>query len=485
MEKSKKNSIVKNILHLFYSTALSNGLNAIALIVLAHYLDKNAYGMFSVVLAFAMIMGYFSDAGLSVIVLREGSKKQVDISNLISSYVKMRMGLLFASFLCGFIIFHIIHPGQPELIQTAYILMIPMVSGIALQSIGTTYFQLIEKMQYNGLIRIISSFCLVVTLLLGMFLHFDPLIMCTLYGLSYLTAGIIGVYLVSKNVKIRLKSRFHKGLLQNLGSFTLGGLLFVLLPQLGPLVLENTISLKEVGVFAVAYRIPQALQQIPFIVAGAYYPVMFRAFNNNRFDDHLRHNIALLKIISLVGMAMTIPFYYMSDFVIHLLFSDKWIQAALPLKILSVLLTIQAINIALADGLTTRALQTYRTFVQLISVISGVFLYILFSKFFGVVGAAFAGVVIEAIAFCGFWICIPNRWIIAKRVIVPYVSFFIASLCSIDYFLGAFPLLAMAVHFVLLSLLVLVDKENREKIHRYVKTLGINQRWKTKKPEGV
>lgn len=482
---NQKNSIAKNILHLFYSTALSSGLNAIALIVLAHYLEKYDYGMFSVVLAFAMIMGYFTDAGLSDIVIREGSKKEVDISILISSYVKMRLGLLFASFLFGFIIFHITHSGQRELIETANLLILPMVSGIALQSIGTTYFQLIEKMQYYGLIRIISSVCLVLTLLLGMLLHFKPLVICTLYGLSYFTAGIFGVYLVSKNVKIHLNSRFHKGLLQNLGSFTLGGLLFVLLPQLGPLVLENTISLKEVGVFAVAYRIPQALQQIPFIVAGAYYPVMFRSFNNNLLDDHLRYNMALLKIISLVGMAMTIPFYYMSEFIIHLLFSAKWNQAVYPLKILSVLLTLQAMNIALADGLTTRALQTYRTLVQFISVISGVFVYILLSKLYGVSGAAFAGVAIEAIAFLGFWICIPNRWIIAKKVILPYLSFFIICLGSIDFFLGAVPLLAMVIHFVLLTLMVFVDKEHWEKIKSYLKASGINQRWESKKSEGA
>jgi len=485
MEKLKKNSIAKNILHLFYSTALSSVLNAAALIVLAYYLQSYYYGMFSVVLAFAMIMGYFTDAGLSDIVLREGSKKEVDPSVLISSYVKMRMGLLVATFLCGFFILHISNSGQRELIQVAYFLIIPMVTGIALQSIGTTYFQLIEKMQYYGLIRIISSVCLVLTLSIGMLFRFNPLVICTLYGLSYFAAGIVGVFWVSRNVQIRLKSPFHKGLLQNLGSFTLGGLLFVMLPQLGPLVLEKTIPLKEVGLFAIAYRIPQALQQIPFIVAGAYYPVLFRSFNNNLLDDHLKYHIALIKTISLVGMAMTIPFYYMSDFVIHLLFGEKWIQAAFPLKILSLILTLQAINISLADGLTTRALQSYRTIVQLITVISGVFLYMFFSQSFGVSGAAYAGVMIEGITLLGFWICTPNRWIIAKKVIIPYLTIFIICLSSIDYFLDSLPFLAVSINFVLLTLMVVFDKEIMAKINGYLVTLGIDQRWKSKKSEGV
>lgn len=485
MRESKKNSIAKNILHLFYSTALSSVLNATALIVLAYYLKSYEYGMFSVVLAFAMIMGYFTDAGLSTIVLREGSKKKVDISILISSYVKMRMVLLFATFICGFIVIHISNSGNKELIQTAYYLVIPMVLGIALQSIGTTFFQMIEKMQYYGMIRILSSVCLVLTLSVGIYFSLSPLIITTLYGLSYFAGGVFGVYLVSRNVKIRLKSKFHKGLLQNLGSFTLGGLLFVMLPHLGPLVLEKTVTLEEVGLFAVAYRIPQALQQIPFIIAGAYYPVLFRSFNNNLLDDHLRYNISLIKIMELVGMAMTIPFFYMSNVVIHLLFGDKWISASLPLKILSLMLTLQAINIALADGLTTRGLQSLRTTIQSIAVISGAILYLYLSTSFGVTGAAFAGVMIEGIALVGFWVCIPNRWVIAKKAICPYLSFFIIGLVSIEFFLNSHPLLAVVFNFLLLVLVLFIDKEFKNIIYDYLKIRIIRYKWKAKKSQGV
>lgn len=475
MKIIKKNSIAKNIMHLFYSTALSSGLNAVALIVLAYYLQSHYYGMFSVILAFAMIMGYFTDAGLSDIVLREGSKKTVDPSILLSSYIKMRMGLLVVTFVFGFIFIHLSNADNEELIHTAYFLIIPMVTGVALQSIATTFFQLMEKMQYSGLIRIISSLCLVVTLSIGMIVNVSPLLICTFYGLSYFVAGLFGIYLVSKRVEISLTSKFHKGLLQNLGSFTLGGLLFVILPHLGPLVLEKTLTLKEVGIFAVAYRIPQALQQIPFIVAGAYYPVLFRSFNHHLLDDHLKHHISLIKIITLVGMGMTIPFYHLSDFIIPMFFGGEWIQAAFPLKILSIMLTLQAVNIALADGLTTRSLQHFRTTVQCIAVFLGVFLYIFFSTSIGVIGGAIAGLAIETVALLGFWFCTPNRWIIAKRALIPYLSYFIFCLISMDYLFHSLPFLAVISNFFLFALAFLMDKEIRYKIKGYIKPLVENR----------
>lgn len=483
MKKSKKNSIAGNILHLFYSTALASGLNAVSLIILASYLESYYYGLFSVVLAFAMIMGYFTDAGLSDIACREGSKKEVDVSILISSYVKMRLGLLAATFLVGFVIIHLSYPGKQELIHTAYFLIFPMVTGLALQSIGTTYFQLIEKMQFSGLIRIVSSLCLVLTLLAGMLFRLSPLAICTLYGLSYLAAGIFGIYLVRKNVPFRLWGPFHKGLLNNLGAFTLGGLLYVLMPQLGPLILEKTISLKDVGLFAIAYRIPQALQQIPFIVAGAYYPVMFRTFHDGRLDELIKQNISLIKMISIVGMAMTIPLFFLSDLVIDLLFGDQWVEAGYPLKVLSILLTLQAVNIALADGLTTRGLQTYRTTVQVIAICFGAFFYLFFSRAFGVAGAAFAGVMIEGIALLGYWLCIPNRLVIAKRVMIPYLAFFAICLGVLEILLGSHPILAVLSNYVLLAMLVFLDKENREKMRRSIQAAGIPLRWKAKRTE--
>ncbi len=172
-------------------------------------------------------------------------------------------------------------------------------------------------------------------------------------------------------------------------------------------MLENTISLAEVGLFAVAYRIPQALQQIPFVVAGAYYPVLFRYYNQRLLVEHLKLNINQIKFMALIGMAMCVIFFHLSEFVISLLFGTDWLGAVLPLKILSVMLFLQSVNIALADGLTSRSRQNHRMTVQLIAVILGAVMYYYFSLPYGVIGAALAGVCIEILALTGFWLCNP------------------------------------------------------------------------------
>ncbi|MFC0187290.1 oligosaccharide flippase family protein [Fictibacillus aquaticus] len=454
-----RNSIGRNIFHLFYSTALASALNAGALIVLAGYLQAEHYGQFSVALACAMILGYFTDSGLSEMALREGSKKNADVPGVLASYIKVRLLLLAASFLVGFVIIWLVYGGNSSLMMTAMVLCIPMVTGLALQSIAAAYFQMTEQMQYIGRVRMASSFVLVSLLSGGMLLKLGPVAITLLYGCSYLAAGMFGLWLVMKNVRIPMHAPFHKTLLHGFGYFTLAGLLFIILPHIGPLVLERTMTLADVAFFAVAYRIPQALQQIPFIVAGAYRPVMFRLYHEKNDTDHVRTNISLVKWMAVFGMVLTIPFFYLSDEAVSVLFGAEWSASAELLQILSIMLTVQAVNIALADGLTTRGRQTYRTLVQGMSVAIGVILYIVCSKLYGLQGAAYAGLAIEIIALAGYWLFLPSKMEIAKRAVLPYLAFLTGSTAAVHAILGSFPFAAAAIHLSLLGCFVMLDKE--------------------------
>ncbi|MCA0991437.1 oligosaccharide flippase family protein [Guptibacillus hwajinpoensis] len=466
--KGKKNSIGLNVLHMFYSTALSSVLNAIALIVLANYLNSKDYGILSVALAFAMIMSYFTDSGLSEIVLREGSRKNSNIEVILSSYIKLRTILLVVTFGIGFIIIHLTTQSS-ELINMAYYLIIPMVLGVAMQSIGTTYFKLSEKMQYSGYIKMCSSSCLIIIILIGILLNLNSLLIAFMYGFAYFLAGLFSVFLILKEIKVSLSSPFHKELFSQFWSFLLSGLLFVTLPQIGPLVLEKTLTLSEVGFFAVAYRIPQALTQLPLVIAAAFIPVLFRQFNSNQMIKHRDLNILQIKVMGIIGMGMAIPFYYMSDTIIGIILGEDWVMAATLLKVLSLMLVFQSMSIALADGLTSMGKQNNRTVVQAMALLCGIILYFYLSNRIGIIGASYSGVLIEVIALGGFWLLNPHKWEIAKRALLPYMLYFGSSIFLLNYLLNRYPLISVVIHFILLMLLLLIDKELNRNLQEKLK----------------
>ncbi|MEW4241107.1 oligosaccharide flippase family protein [Priestia megaterium] len=474
----KKNSIWKNIVHLFISTVVSRLLNAAALIVLAQYLSAASYGRFSVALAFAMVLGYFTDIGLSNTVLREGSKKRADVDHLLSSYVKMRILLLLATFAGAYIVISLFY-HEASLVKMMYYLIVPMVTGLAMQSIGITYFQLTEQMHHLGAIRIYSALLLVVLLTIGMLMHTSAFFISFLFGFSYFLAGVYSLWMVGKRVSFNFKKQIQRGLLTNIGSFIVSGLLIMLLPQLGPIVLENTIPLAAVGVFAVAYRIPSALYQVPGIVAGAFYPVLFRHYNHQQTDKHLELNILQVKLMSLVGMLTALPFYHLSDLAVSLLFGDKWAAAGDALKWLSLMLIFQGLSVALADGLTTKGLQGRRTGVQLVAVVSGIAFYYFLSSAYSVIGAVYAALLIEGILFIGCWLCNRERLIIMRKTFPIFVCLFGSTIVFTTLLFSQHPFIALCVNMLLVFLLTLLDKEIRNQALGYLqknKPLNVENR---------
>jgi O-antigen/teichoic acid export membrane protein len=476
MDQNRIDSLKKNIFHLFYSTILSRALQAFLLIILANYLESENYGVFSVVLALTMVMGFFTEAGLNNTVLREGSKPGEDITSIFSSYIKLKLGLLIVTILISNVLIYYFYPNK-EIIQMANFLLIPMMVGMSIQNISITYFQLEERMHVVGFIRVISAIFQISLVFLGMVFSLPLSFISLAYGMSYLLGGVYGLTMVKKELKWNRNFHFQRNLLKGLGPFIISGLIMLLLPQLGPLILEKTVSFHELGIFSIAYRIPSALYQIPGIIAGAFFPILFKYYNTNQLSEHLKLNLLQMKVMSLLGMFITIPLYHMTNLIIEPLLGEQWNLVELPLKILSLLLIFQSISFPLADGLTSKGLQTRRTIIQILAVILGGILYYFLSLQFSIQGAVYAAIIIEIFSILGFWVTNPCRFIIAKKFLIPYSLLFIGSLTGVNILFASLPIFAAIIHLSLLLLIIWIDGGLRLKVQVFLKD---KMKWRKK-----
>lgn len=467
MNNEKKNSIIKNIFHLFYSTILANLFNASTLILLANYFNSKNYGIFSVALALTMIMHFFTDLGVSNTFLREGSKRET-LHAKFSSYIKIRIISLLVTFLVFSVVIHVLYQEQ-QMLYMMYGLMIPMVIGLTLQSIGITYFQLTESMQFIASIKIFSAIVLITSIILCMVLKVNVHLSAFLYGLSYLCGGIYSLYLLRKKAVFKWKAPFQKQLLNRLSPFLISGLLIMLTPQLGPLVLEKTLPLTLVGLFAVAYRIPSALYQIPGVMAGAFFPLLFKHYNQGELEEHTQLSILQMKMMSFIGMCITICLFYSATSLVTILFGGDWGLAIQPLKVLSFIIVLQGFNIAIADNLTTSGLQNRRTIIQFITVLIGVVSFYYLSVTHAVMGAVYAVVIMEVISFIGYTLVNPVRRTAITKVILPYGSYFSISFILLYFFLNTYPFIAMLTTIAAASTMVLLfDQTIRDLILAFI-----------------
>jgi len=463
------NSLLKNILYLFSSTITANVLNATTLILLANFFNTINYGIFSVVLAYSMVMNFFTDLGVSNTFLREGSKKESLNSNFIT-YVKIRIAFLFIATIIFSFGIHILY-REKEMLYMMYSLMIPIVIGFMLQSIGISYFQITEKMQYIASIKVFSSITLIITTILSISLKLDVHIAVFLFGFSYLLGGIYSLFELRRNATIIWCLPFQKQLFFKLSPFLLSGLFIMLIPQLGPLILEETLTLSLVGLFAVAYRIPLALYQIPGVIAGAFFPLLFKQYNQGSLNEHTRLNILQTKIMLFIGMCMTVSLFYLSGFLITVLLGDDWAAAKKPLKILSFIIVLQGFNTAIADGLTTRELQNRRTNIQFITIIIGAALLYFLSLSNGVIGAAYAVVIMEVVTSFLFILFNPIRKKIVTQVFIPYGACFSISFVILHNMLNNHPFIALILTLNLITIITLiVDQEIKKYLIKFIRT---------------
>ena len=73
---------------------------------------------------------------------------------------------------------------------------------------------------------------------------------CAMYGVSSLVTGVIAFIMTIRYTKVH--KGWDKGILDQLLIFTINGIIIMLLPQLGPIILEKVSTYNQVGFFGVA-----------------------------------------------------------------------------------------------------------------------------------------------------------------------------------------------------------------------------------------
>src|SRR5699024_4539776 len=205
------------------------------------------YGILSVALAFSSVAGYFTDVGLTQTLTREATKKEADLPTLISSFFRVKTVLSILTAVGCFLIIEIFYT-DPYVQKIISLVVYPTIIGAALYGPGVAYFQVIEKMKITAIIRFSQGMFTACTLLLSYFFKWPVTVVASVYGVSYIIAGIVTLIFTLK--EINYLSGWNKAILNGIYSFTISGLVVMLLPQLGPLILGKVISLKHTGYFS-------------------------------------------------------------------------------------------------------------------------------------------------------------------------------------------------------------------------------------------
>ncbi|WP_448162913.1 oligosaccharide flippase family protein [Bacillus mobilis] len=470
----KTNKILKNASYLFIGNIIVRFTVAIATILFARYVSPSEYGMLTIALAIATVICYFTDAGLTHTFMREGTKNGSNISKLISSYLRVRLILaVLTSSL--FIIFAHFFYDDIYLRTIIYLIVLPTMFGATLQGVGMAYFQVTEKMHFTAIISVIQGITCATSLLLGMKLQWSLTIVAAMYGVSSLITGLIAIVMVTRYTTIT--KGWDNKILHQLLVFMVNGIIIMLLPSLGPIILEKVTSYENIAYFGTAAKIPTVLYQIPGVIAAAFYPKLFSFGNDNNYIEHRKLSYFELKLMSFLGIGISIPFIADPSFWIISLLGEKYAPAGDALAILAFMVIFQSISYPLADNLTTSGQQWKRTLIMSFGLVLAIISYTILGKQFGMIGAAIAAIATELSLLIGFTLFIHKGLQLLFRGIIYNITSFIISYIvyrSILVNLNLHPLLTLTTTGILYgTLVILIDSEIRDLILKFFKKSSI------------
>ncbi|MFT8323523.1 MAG: oligosaccharide flippase family protein [Bacillus sp. (in: firmicutes)] len=418
--------ILKNASYLLIGNMGIRMVTAVTIILLARYSSPKEYGAFAIAIAVSTVAGYFSDAGLSNTFMREAVKKTTDIGILLGSYLTLRIFFgVFASILT-FVFIHSFYEN-PYLIEIINWIVYPTIFGTTLTGVATTYFQAKEKMGLSSLMTVIQGIAYSSAIVAGMLLEMPLINISILYGVAFIVTGIFSFLFVLHFSKI--KKGWNKAILDQLFAFTINGIIIMTLPQLGPIILSKVVDLSGVAFFSTAYKFPSVLYQIPGVVAVAFYPRLFKLGNDkNTNNEHRSLSYIELKIMSFLGIAISIPFIMDPGFWIVSLLGEKYALASPALAILAYIVILQSISYPLADFITTRGEPYKRTLVMIISFVIALGSYYFLGKEYGYMGGAIASVIVEFILLMGYSVMMKNGFLFMLNGIKFNVISFLISL---------------------------------------------------------
>lgn len=317
--------ILSNTLAQIIGKGVSAVLSLIGVKIITYYLGAGSYGDYSYVYEFFALFAIIADFGLFTIAVREMSNDEENIPKILGNVLSLRViiGLItFAGIItAGFLVPS--HQGT----QIPYAIMIAATASLLglTNGIITSVLQQKYKMQYDAIIKVVGKAIQIAYMFLTAFVFFTNNTHTGFYHLFW--AGVISsaamlvfsVIVVSKytEIRFRIDKDLMKSLLKKAAPYGLALFLSNLYFRIDGVLIYNIKGATEVGLYAVAIRIREALALLPLFFMNAVLPTLtkFIKEKNESYKKVLQYTFDFQFMMSVPflvgGLLLAIPIIYL------------------------------------------------------------------------------------------------------------------------------------------------------------------------------
>jgi O-antigen/teichoic acid export membrane protein len=371
----------------------------VTIVILARAWGEEMFGIFSYALVLVGFFGLLPDFGMQPVLIREMARRRAEAGEIIGLALLSKAALAVLSLLLMFGTALLLYHDPRMRLAIAWLSLTVFISAklntlsVALEGVFyadmdmglPVVFQLVDNLLQVGLVGAL--------IVLGA----TPAQVIAGYVLSNLAGLVLTVVYVLKRVHpvFRVDRIALRWLLkESLPLFVYLGLT-MFYERIDVLFLNPLWGEAAVGIYSTAFRFTAPLGFVPFAVATALYPVMARAARAE--DEKLGLAFSMgIKVLLLLGLLLGVAVTIAGRPLFLFLFGQRFAAAALPFQLLLWSQCFTFLTFFIVDFNNSRNRQARNTLFVLCMLLAAVPLQWWLISRFGVVGASWAKLVLNA-----------------------------------------------------------------------------------------
>jgi PST family polysaccharide transporter len=330
-----KNNFNSSLVSNFFSLVILQGANYLFPLLTVPYLFRilgvETFGLINFSTAFVQYFAILSDFGFNLSATKYIAANREDKDKRDQYFFNVLIAKLML-FLCGLVILLLIINFVDKFSENKAVYLLSYGSVLGSVLLPTWFFQGMEQMRYITKITIVTRTLAIIPIFFLVKSDTDFLLVPIFYGLGAIAAGLIGIYIVRVNFK--LKFNFNKlsfssviDCLKESVDFFLSRLSLSLYTISNTFVLGMVLGNTAVGYYAAGEKLYMAVQSMYGPLNQALYPYMVKHRNILIFKKIFFAVVLVNCIVIPIGI-------YKSEFIMHFIYSTIDFESVSILKIL-------------------------------------------------------------------------------------------------------------------------------------------------------
>ncbi len=389
-----KNKEVKNAGWLIGGRIVQMVLSLFVSVLTARYLGPSNFGLIGYASAYVAFFTSFCTLGLNAVIIRDFAEHPDEEGQALGTAIILRAVSSLLSTVMITAIVSIVDRNEPITIVVTLLCSIALV------------FQVFDTINYWFQSRYQSKVTSIATL--------TAYVVVTVYKIILLATGkdvrwfafasafdyiciggfLLAAYKKHKGPKLTFSMKKAQSLLGRSYHYILSGMMVAIYGQTDKLMLKHMMDEAEVGYYSIATAVCAMWVFVLTAIIDSMYPTIVYLYNSDK-EKFEKKNRQLYAIIFYVSLFVSVVFQFLGNFIIHVLYGDAFMGAALPLKVVTWYTAFSYLGVARNAWIVCENKQKYLKYMYLGSAILNVILNFMFIPTMGAAGAALASLLTE------------------------------------------------------------------------------------------